>query len=239
MMPSPAFAEAARDYQHLLDRGYPTKACLKLVGDRHRLDGNERMMLFRGILPSGQSSAQRKRILKDPAPFGGRADSGNPGSRGRVALDGYNIFFTIMNYLRGHSLFIATDGLLRDSGGARGIVADEEQFIKAMEETIHCLASFGPSKVLVYLDAPIPFSSRHASVIREKLSASGIDGEVLLLPCADPFVAAFEGDWAASADSVVAARAHSPIFDLARLVLESSCQASFTDFSDLFPESAA
>ncbi|MCX7027825.1 MAG: DUF434 domain-containing protein [Spirochaetes bacterium] len=223
----PEFAKAARDYRLLLDRGYPVNACLKLVGDRYRLDTIERMTLFRGILPSEQSAKVKARILADPA------GANQVGEAARVALDGYNIFFTITNYLRGHSLFVSTDGLLRDSGGAHGRVADEGQFLRAISLTTGELAEKVRASVTIYLDAPIPFSSRHAEACREKLSAARIDNEVILVPSADPFVAAFEGRWAASADSVVALRAKSPIFDLARSVLEKGCKAGFPDLAAL------
>lgn len=76
--PGNAFAQAVHDYLFLLDRGYPVNASLKLVGDRHRLDKDQRVTLFRGVLPSEQSLKLRAKLL-----------SSLPGAA-RVALDGYN-----------------------------------------------------------------------------------------------------------------------------------------------------
>ena len=41
--------DAARDYRFLLNRSYPQKASIKLVGDRYQLSGQERSVLYRGV----------------------------------------------------------------------------------------------------------------------------------------------------------------------------------------------
>ncbi len=43
------FKDAVRDYRFLLDRSYPQKASIKLVGDRNQLTGQERSLLYRGV----------------------------------------------------------------------------------------------------------------------------------------------------------------------------------------------
>jgi hypothetical protein len=66
---STSLLAAARDYRWLLDRGYPQSASLKLVGDRYRLERDERLVLFRGVF-AGAASASRRSILSADA--GGR-----------------------------------------------------------------------------------------------------------------------------------------------------------------------
>ncbi len=59
------FGDAATDYLYFLDRRYPQKASLKLIGDRYRLSGIERSMLFRGISASGIARTRNKKLVSD------------------------------------------------------------------------------------------------------------------------------------------------------------------------------
>jgi hypothetical protein len=45
---SDAFINACHDYYYLLNRHFPERGVLKLVGDRYRLDGDQRTVLYRG-----------------------------------------------------------------------------------------------------------------------------------------------------------------------------------------------
>lgn len=217
------FAEAARDYRLLIDKGYPIEASIRLVGDRYRLDKAGRTILFRGILP-------RRLSLKNKAR---RVASLSPG--GRVAVDGYNVLFTMTNYLRGHPLFVSTDGFLRDAGGAHGRVADARQFLAAIDECCDSLKGLAVSHAEIYLDAPISRSAEHAQAARSALAARGVRGEVLLVPSADGFVSEWEGEAIASSDSAVIATSRSPVFDLARHILETRYGADFPDLAVFSP----
>jgi len=213
------FREAARDYRLLLDRCYPVGASIKLTGDRYRLDKAERMVLFRGVLPATLSLANAQRCVASVP-----RDS-------RIAVDGYNILFTITNYLRGHPLFISTDGFLRDAGGAHGRVADAAQFYAAIDELCENLVGLGVLQATFFLDAPIPRSADHAEALRKALDLRGIPGEAILVPGADGFISAWEGEAVATSDSAVIAKARAPVFDLARHVLETRYGAEFVDLS--------
>ena len=215
------FAPAARDYRFLIDKGYPIDASVKLVGDRYRLDKAARIILFRGILPGAFSASNAARIIGALPPAA------------RVAVDGYNILFTVMNHLRGHPLFIATDGLLRDAGGAHGRIADPGQFLAAADLLCDALARLGVASAALYLDAPISRSADHAAAIREILRTKGLRGETILVPGADGFVAGWDGDAIATSDSAIVSRARAPVFDLARHILENRYCAEFIDLSDL------
>ncbi len=215
----PPFPEAVRDYRLLLDRSYPEAASLKLVGDRYALDKAGRTVLFRGVLSREFSGTIAARLVRDLPPGA------------RVAVDGYNVLFTLLNYRKGHPLFIATDGLLRDAGGAHGRVYDEDVFREAVGQTVSALAGLGASEAAVFLDSPVSASARHAVWIREALRAAGISGGVSLASSADPPVRDFEGDAAATSDSAIARDARSPVFDLARFILEDRYGARFPDIA--------
>lgn len=210
---------AIRDYRLLLDRGYPVRATVQLVGDRYRLERTGRIVLFRGVLDAALSASIRSRTV-----------AGVP-EKASLAVDGYNVLFTIANYLKGHPLFVGTDGLLRDAGGAHGRFGAEEAFIAAAGMMVDRLAALDPGRVVVYLDAPVSGSGRHAAVLREFFSRSRVPAEVEVVPSADSFVRDHGGDAAATADSAIAASSCCPVYDLARDILELRFGATFPDLA--------
>lgn len=214
---SPPFPDAARDYRFLLDRGYSASASLKLVGDHYELDKVSRMVLFRGVLSRLDSEANAARLIVRLGPLA------------RVAVDGYNVVFTLLNYRKGHPLFIATDGLLRDAGGAHGRIYDEAVFRESVTQMAVRLAEAGVARADVYLDSPVSGSGGHAALIREALAASGVAGEVALAASADPPVRDFLGDAVTTSDSSIVAASRSPVFDLARDILEARYGARFPE----------
>lgn len=101
---------AADDYLVFLARGYPEGTVRRIVSDRHRLTGPDRVALYRGVLPARVAEARRARL----------ASVDDARSKGLLA-DGHNVLTTVGNYLRGVPLFLATDGLLRDTGEVHGV----------------------------------------------------------------------------------------------------------------------
>ena len=66
---------AAGEYKWMLSKGYPQKASLKLVGDKHMLAGEMRQVLYRGICSEVQ--ALEKRFPKACFPAGADAKWGS------------------------------------------------------------------------------------------------------------------------------------------------------------------
>lgn len=218
------FREAAKDYLMLLDKGYPVSASLKLVGDRYRLDKPGRIVLFRGILPSSLSAGNASRRLETLKPRSG------------IAVDGYNVLFTLLNYMRGHPVFISTDRLLRDAGGAHGRIADQGQFRNMSERLARNLVEIQVAEVSIFLDSPVPGSGLHAQDLREDLAAAGVRGIVEVVPSADYYVQSWRGDAIATSDSAIVARSPIPVFDLAKWILMREFDAEFADLSALISE---
>ncbi|MBL8966606.1 MAG: DUF434 domain-containing protein [Spirochaetaceae bacterium] len=251
-----AFAEAVRDYRWLLDRGYPDKASLKLVGDRRRLEAAERLVLFRGV---ASAEASRRRVARLVAGAAGRL----------VLLDGYNVAFTVLHYLVGKPCFVGTDGLLRDAGANYGRVPREGLLERAFAELGEALAAEGVAAVEAWLDAPVSGSAGHAAVLAKALEGKGFASRVALARSADGAIlarleelgmrsarnrpaenragegagdgagasreAAADPGWAplvASSDSAVADRSPA-VFDLARRLLERRYGAAFRDLGEL------
>jgi hypothetical protein len=219
MQPGESLQKAIWDYRFLLDLDYPVKATLKLVGDRYRLDKSERIVLFRGI----HNALVSKKIAE------GLIDRLSPDAS--IGIDGYNVLFTLLNYRNGHPLFIGTDGLLRDAGGAHGRIPSGDSFDEAGSLLLSALSRLGTGRVVLYLDAPVSGSGRLAALLRKRMEAELFTAEVHAVPSADPLIRGFKGTAVATSDSAIAVSSVSPVFDLARYILEEEFSAVFIDLS--------
>ncbi len=188
---SASLAAAARDYRWLLDRGYALPSSLKLVGDRFRLASEERLVLFRGVSSTSRSTS---RLARASPETGGR----------RLLVDAYNQILTVYHYTKGRPVFVATDGVLRDAGGAHGRISDREGFERAMQILADSIAAQRPSSVLAFFDAPVSGSAGHALSFALALSRRGLEARSLVEASADPpLKLALAGDRVASSDSAI------------------------------------
>ena len=127
------FRDACGDFKQLRDKGYPEKASLKLVGDRYDLTREQRNCLFRGIVPSERAGARRRKIaqLKEV--------TGAP-----LGIDWYNVLITVESYLRGVTLFISEDGVVRDSSATHGSYRWTGVTERAVQEIVQAAGALGP-----------------------------------------------------------------------------------------------
>ncbi|MFW5786272.1 MAG: DUF434 domain-containing protein [bacterium] len=219
---SPAFHTAAAEYRWMLDRGYPARRLVKLVGDRHRLTAEARSALFRGVLSIAESEATRRRLLSLQEAQGRR-----------VVVDGHNVLFSVAHYLRGVPVYRATDGLVRDVGGTARRLNEwalVEQAVDALVET----AARAGLQLDVLLDAPMDFSKEHARRFRDGLARHGVAGVVEVVASADRVVLARlgragPGTVLSSGDAEVVRRCGAPLLDLARETLRRSFNAEIPE----------
>lgn len=220
-----ALFDAAEDFRGLLSKGYPEKASLKLVGDHFALDTVQRMILFRGVSGRASAAARKARLVRSVAGLA-------------CAVDGYNVLFSIQNYLLGRPLFIADDGVVRDAGGSYGRVANQGIFEKAMLLFADGLTATGAASVSVFLDSPVSHSGQHReeleSLLRERLPSAvsvvkSADFMLVSLGSGNKLSAAI-----ATSDSAVIDRSGGPVFDLSRFIIE---RAFSNRWERLFPES--
>jgi hypothetical protein len=229
MILSRELAEASRDYRHLLDRGYPAKATLALVGNRWRLDAEERVVLFRGMSSTAESASRAARL-------------GQPGPGDLLLVDLYNVAFTIVHYLIGKPCFISSDGFLRDAGANYGRVSHDAELARAFDLVAQTLVALPLGRVEAYLDAPVSRSGEHAAAFRtawaraaaparpgdgqEGVRIGATDCAVEAVRSADGAIVARLGELpagqvlVASSDSAIIDRA-SRAFDLALHILSS------------------
>lgn len=211
---------AARDYFFLLNRDYPEKPVLKLVGDRYRLSRIQRQILFRGITSEAKSLSRRARICRE--------------LRGeRLHIDGYNVFLTVMNYLLGKTFFIANDNMLRDVGENYGSIKNKEVFRRAVNLLLGWLKANGVEVSTIYLDSPVSHSALHMQSINQRMAELGTGGEVRLAKSADYELKHIRSGIIATSDSVIIDASSCPVADLARHLLEAQFSIHFICLEDL------
>jgi len=201
------FLNACRTYAYLMDRHFPERGALKLVGDRYRLSGDQRTVLYRGISSQQRSESRRSLLVSD---ITGK----------NLVIDGYNILFTLLNYRLGRITFISTDSILRDAGSLHGKLRDEKTFGECIEILVNYLVLKAPVSVDVYLDSPVSHSEKHAQVIRDKLHTGHLTGDCHVIKSADWALKQSRQSVIATSDSAIIEKALVPVIDLSREVLD-------------------
>lgn len=212
---------AIEDYRYLLDRSYPERGSLQLVGDRYRLSGEERLVLYRGAAAADAAKRRRCRLLRAiPA-------------TAEIYIDGYNVLFVLLNYRLGRLVFVCDDGFVRDAGGAHGRVSRPELLTEAVTALCEVIRDAG-AEAVVYLDRPVTASLRHAALVTRIAAQSGAQVRCEVVESADRALAAFPAALLATSDSAVIDAHHGAVTDLARIVLESRYDAGIPDLAQLF-----
>lgn len=205
-----SFQDAIRDYRCLKNRGYPDKATLKLVSDHHRLGSLQRNCLFRAVFARSDCRRRRRKLVGPEAVLGGR-----------LGIDWYNVLITVESYLKGLPVFLADDGLARDSSAVHGSYRPGAVTVQATGKILDTLVSLRPARVEFFLDAPISYSGHMAENLRQE-SARRLPRapEVSVSPSADYPLKRFSGIVATSDSSIVDHSDVRAVFDLPRCVLE-------------------
>jgi len=222
-----SFREALQDYRHLKDRGYPEKAALKLVGDRWRLAGPERNCLFRGVFAAADCRARRLKLVP-PEAVRGQA----------LGVDWYNVLITVESYLKGCPVFLADDGVLRDSSGVHGSYRPGRLTEAALGRILEALTLLAPSRLELFLDSPISFSGDMAEDLRRR-APDTYPIEVTVSPSADYPLKRFAGVVATSDSSIIDRDTVRRVVDLARFVLENGYGTRVPGVEEMFSRPAA
>lgn len=220
--PSENFIWAKGDYLYLLEHRYPEKSTLKLVSDRYALSGEERSMLFRGVVTTGQVKARRKKAVQQP-------EKGN-----LYIIDGYNVIRTVGSYLNGNFVFVAMDGFLRDASEIHKKAVSDEIVDRSVDLILETLLDFRPKSVQFLLDTPVSKSGELASRINHRFFDLGITGEAVTVHSPDHYLKKAETGILCTSDSAIIDACHLPVFDLARQTIQSHFSPEFIDLSDTF-----
>ncbi len=224
---SMSFRKAIEDYRYLKNREYSDKAALKLVGDRWRLATLERNCLFRAVFAEADCRLRRAKLVS-PAAAAGRP----------LGVDWYNVLITVESYLKGFPVFLADDGLLRDSSGVHGSYRAGKVTDAAVKAILSGLERLGLKSLELCLDSPISHSGAMAEELRERIAGRlAIPFTVSLSPSADYPLKSFAGVVATSDSSIIDREGVREVLDLARFALESSYEAELPGVEQMFSSS--
>jgi hypothetical protein len=209
--------KASKDFRYLLNRGYPRKATLELVGNRYGLIFKERHLLHRGIFSWTDSQARRKKKITIQEV---RNED--------LAIDGHNVLITTEAGLSGRPLILGDDGFIRDISGLSGNFKKTEMTEKAIQLIINALKYIKPRQTLFLFDAPISMSGKLAQEVRNLLKKENLSGDAMAVKVPEKILIGFPGVIATS-DTVIIDQSRK-ILDLAYYILRKK-----TKLESLFP----
>jgi hypothetical protein len=184
--------KAAEDFRCLLNRRYPRKASLELVGNRYELTFDERHLLHRGVFSNSDSKSRKKKIV----PI---TDIRN----NDLAIDGHNVLITIEAALSGRPLVSADDGFIRDISGLSGSFKKSEITETAIRLILSVLKKWKPRKTVFLLDAPISMSGKLAEEIRDRLKQANLPGDAKAVKVPEKILVGFPGVIATSDTAII------------------------------------
>jgi hypothetical protein len=184
--------KAAKDFRYLLNRGYPRKAALELVGNRYGLTFDERHLLHRGVFSEVDSEARQERIVSPKAI-----------KNKDLAIDGHNVLITIEAGLSGRPLILADDGFVRDISGLSGNFRKTEMTDKAIYWLVTFLKKWRPRHTLFLFDAPISKSGILAQELRALLKKENLPGDALAMKVPEKTLIGFQGVIATSDTAII------------------------------------
>jgi len=183
---------AAEDFRYLLNRGYPRKAALEIVGNRYGLTFDDRHLLHRGVFSDADSESRKGKIIPIKAIQGKD-----------FAIDGHNVLITVEAGLSGWPLILADDGFVRDISGVSGNFKKTAVTEKALQVIVAFLKKWGPHNTLFLFDAPISKSGILAQELRDLLKKEGLPGDALAEKVPEKTLIGFQGVVATSDTAII------------------------------------
>lgn len=184
--------DAADDIRYLLNRGYPRKPALELVGNRHQLTSNQRHLLHRGVF-SEEDSRRRREAKVTIKRLQGQD----------LAIDGHNVLITIEAGLSRRPLIHADDGFIRDISGLSGHFRKTSKTEEAIRLMLDVLKKIEPRRVLFLFDAPISKSGILAREVRNLLVKEGLPGDAEAVKVPEDVLVGFPGIVATSDTAII------------------------------------
>lgn len=189
---SKALQDAAQDFRHLLNRGYPRKAALELVGNRYQSNAAERHLLHRGVFSDADSKWRQKKKI-----------SIREVQNKDLAIDGHNVLITVEAGLSGRPLILSDDGFVRDISGLSGNYKKSEKTEEALQLILNILKKVNPRQILFLFDAPISMSGKLAQEVRRLLKREKLPGDAQAIRVPEKILIGFPGVIATSDTAII------------------------------------
>jgi hypothetical protein len=222
MLFSDNFKPALEDYLFLLERKYPQKAILKIIGDHYALTATDRSLLFRGVCIR-EEAQQRRLKMAEPASLPGNT----------LHVDGFNVILTIGSYLNGSPVYVGMDGILRDASEIHGKIFRNELNMRSVQLVIDFLSENNCPEVYFYLDSPVSMSGEFCKLINSGLSEHKLKGKAETFVSPDFILKNLTDGIISTSDSTIIDKTNQKVIDLPRLVLERFFEPKFMDLNSM------
>lgn len=216
------FPNAVKDYESFLSKKYPQKAILKLVGNRFKLSGIERIMLYRGITTQDKAEMRRRKLIEE-----------SKLKNEILHIDAFNQLLTIGSYLYGRVVFISNDGFLRDASEAHGKAIETLLPLRSVEIVIAYLAKTEINGVKLYFDNQVAWFEIFCEKLEKSLPDFILQPEIIVSANVDKNLINQTEGIICSSDSAIIERTGLKVFDLARATLEYHFWPKFFDLNVL------
>lgn len=213
------FKNAITDYLYLLERNFPQKSIIKLIGDRYLLSKVERSILYRGITTSSNAEFRK-----------GKSANEESIKNKILHIDTYNVLITIGSYLNGNTVFISTDGILRDASEIHGKVFRSQLLEKSLILIFDYCKHLKTNEVYFYVDQPISNSGDLSSLINSLIKENGLLGLSETVNSPDYILKTNSIEICCTSDSAIIDNCSGKFFDLAYHTLTFHYNPQFIDF---------
>ncbi len=184
--------KASEDFRYLLNRAYPRRAALELVGNRYQLTSDQRHLLHRGIFSDVDAKSRQKKKI---SPHQVRGYD--------LVIDGYNVLITIEAGLLGRPLVLGDDGFIRDISGLSGNFRKTEGTEKALRLVLDVLKRLKPLRTFFLFDSPISRSGELAQEVRNRLKNEKLPGDAMAVRVPEKILIGFPGMIATSDTAII------------------------------------
>jgi hypothetical protein len=223
-LPTPTI-QAIKDHSLLLGKGYPDKRTLELISDTYKLDRHGRAILYRGVFKKEVVIKRRAKLL-----------TGDPPEKALLKVDVLNQFYSIVSYLSGQVVFIASDGLLRDASGYHGEIPERRIADRAIQEMVLFIESRRDLRVELFLDRQVDACAPVGAALEAEIANRFPQVKIVRSDRVDAELSSDEGFLLATSDSAIVDRTLNRVFDLARKILERKFSGKIPDIGEILSE---
>jgi len=205
------------DYRFLINKGYPERGSIQLVGDRYRLTKIQRNCLYRGVSSNSLAQSRSKKLVRKSSI-----------SKSTLSIDWYNVVITIESYLKGIPVFIGDDNIVRDAAGNYGSYRQGKKTQKARTLILNTLPHLNAAFINIYLDEPVSRSGETADMLRNKLTEMEITNAAISVVKSADYMLKRQKGIIVTSDTVIIDSV-SAVFDLSRYILENEFNKKLPD----------
>ena len=215
------FYTAATDYIFLLEKEYPVKSIVKLVGDKYKLSAAERVLLYRGIVKK-EKLQKRKNIKCSEIP-----------ENSLLFLDGFNILRTVGSYLNGNFVFKGMDNFVRDVSELHRKALKSDILERSLLLIFDFISTVNPVETTMFFDKPISHSGKMAELANTEFKKRKLNGKAVTVFSPDHELKNITKGIICTADSAIIDSAQVPVFDLPAALLTQRFSSNIFSLSEI------